>query len=214
MQYRLKKLSLKRWWKNGGVWYEQCLEDILGAKEPQMLTREKKSKPLDQFEKVEVKKCGKKQFKAYQGGNGLFNKKGLCKTYNPGELLVPCVGIYVTVESWDYLNNYGRDGRETEEAKYVVSYEKFANGAWHEIVCIPYGIGEITLKSLETPAWSNANDGQRKDGRNKSNCVFTAKKVYGMELIHIVNTRKVRSGDQILVKYGAGYWRKFGDCLE
>ena len=213
MLYRLKKLSTKRWWKDGNVWYEECLEDILGAKEPQMMTRKMKSEPLDQFERVQVKPCGKKQFKAYRGGNGLFNKKGLCKTYNPGELLIPCMGIYVTGKSWDYLNNE-RKGKESEEAKYVVSYWKFANGAWHEIVCIPYGIGGITMKSLETPAWSNANDGQRKDGRNKSNCVFTSKTVFGMELIHIENTRKIRSGDQILVKYGDGYWRKFGACLE
>ena len=37
--YKLRKVPLKRWWKDDRIWYEEVLEDVLGAKEPQIVTR-------------------------------------------------------------------------------------------------------------------------------------------------------------------------------
>ena len=169
--YKLKKVDLRRWWKDGRIWYEAELEKVLGAKEPQMVTKRMRNAPLNPRDNVNVQVCGKKHFKGYEDQNGLFANKQVGKTYDSGEIDIVCEGFYVTVKTWNWLNN-GRCGRELEEAKYVISYEKIVNGEIIEIVCIPYGIGGITSSSLVPPDWCRSNDGKRKRGKDASNFFF------------------------------------------
>ena len=59
-----------------------------------------------------------------------------------------------------------------------------------------------------------ANDEQRKHGRNMSNCEFRLIETNGLWMCWMINTRKINSGDQLLVKYGKWYWKKYGHLLQ
>lgn len=197
------RIRAKPWWKSDQFKIQYNMMDKLGANEPIILTRSMKKSLRNVWNIVKAKKCGKKQYIAYRGQMGLFSIK---RNHQKGELQIPCFGTIVTESKWNRIrgtndvNKYVLSWKPEDENGYVIEGEE----------------GFILIPDLDEnrPAWTYANDGERKNRKNASNCVFRLIKTNGMMIPHIVNTRKINVGDQILVKYGEGYWHRYGHELQ
>lgn len=192
------------WWKDKRIRYEASLKDKLRAHPPKNLRMTRKmKKPLeDKYNHLlEIKICDKTQHKTYWGKRGLFLKKlRKQKVWKPYEFEQVCFGTFVTQIEYERWRN------KDQLNEYVISF-KLNKKDKQEIVLVPNLNGK-------RPIWCYANDGIRKCGRNYSNCEFLEKKINGTWMIILTNTKKMKSGQQILVKYGKRYWREYGDRLQ
>lgn len=194
--------NTQTWWKDKRIRLHDKVKSVLGVNKPKKITRHS-LKPLnDKFgDMLEVKLCDKTENKTYWNKWGLFLKKSKKrKILKPYEFELVCYGTYVP----DTIFNKWRNKDKLEE--YVISF-KLNKKDKNEIVVVP------NLRE-NRPLWIYCNDGLRKSGRNYSNCEFLLKEINGTWMVILTNTKPLKFGKQILVKYGKRYWSKYNNRLK
>ena len=139
-----------------------------------------------------VAECDGSDVNALNGQKGLFAIKKIAKNKN-GEVVF---GLYLSTTEYNLLCRRS----EVDHDKYAVSLTDDNGVTW------------IVIPNYDNKDnWVFCNDGWRPDDSNKSNCYFSWQIVNKLPIIFIKSKKTIKTGDQLLVKYGNRYWKKHAE---